>query len=481
LSSVIHAHIADLFPGRQVLGYSQFRVTRDSDLWVDEVEVKNLRQALKGELQTRQFGFAVRLEVAQNCPENLSNFLLEQFDISPEFLYPVDGPVNMVRLNELIDYASEPAFRFQPFAADLSMPLAHEDIFSLISQRDWLLHHPYQSFEPVIEFLRSAAVDPSVVAIKQTIYRTGMNSELMESLIAAAQNGKEVTVVVELMARFDEEANINWADKLERVGAQVVYGVVGMKTHAKMALVIRRESGKLKMYAHLGTGNYHPTTTKFYTDFGLLTANQSLAREVNEVFINLTSLTRPRKLAHLWVAPCELSKELLKAIHHEAQIAAEGGDGRIIAKMNALQDESIIMALYEASQAGVKIDLIVRGACVLRPGVPGLSDNIRVRSIVGRFLEHSRIFYFHNGGKADVYLASADWMNRNLFRRVEVAFPVLDPELKQRVIDEGLKPYLKDNHKAWELDADGHYHRRKPSARQPLFSAQDHLMETLGE
>ena len=480
LSSVIHAHIADLFPGRQVLGYSQFRVTRDSDLWVDEVEVKNLRQALKGELQTRQFGFAVRLEVAQNCPENLSNFLLEQFDISPEFLYPVDGPVNMVRLNELIDYASEPAFRFQPFAADLSMPLAHEDIFSLISQRDWLLHHPYQSFEPVIEFLRSAAVDPSVVAIKQTIYRTGMNSELMESLIAAAQNGKEVTVVVELMARFDEEANINWADKLERVGAQVVYGVVGMKTHAKMALVIRRESGKLKMYAHLGTGNYHPTTTKFYTDFGLLTANQSLAREVNEVFINLTSLTRPRKLGHLWVAPFELSKELLKAIHHEAQIAAEGGDGRIIAKMNALQDESIIMALYEASQAGVKIDLIVRGACVLRPGVPGLSENIRVRSIVGRFLEHSRIFYFHNGGKADVYLASADWMNRNLFRRVEVAFPVLDPELKQRVIDEGLKPYLKDNHKAWELDADGHYHRRKPSARQPLFSAQDHLMETLG-
>jgi len=480
LSSVIHAHIADLFPGRQVLGYSQFRVTRDSDLWVDEVEVKNLRQALKGELQTRQFGFAVRLEVAQNCPENLSNFLLEQFDISPEFLYPVDGPVNMVRLNELIDYASEPAFRFKPFAADLSMPLAHEDIFSLISQRDWLLHHPYQSFEPVIEFLRQAANDPSVVAIKQTIYRTGMNSELMESLIAAAQNGKEVTVVVELMARFDEEANINWADKLERVGAQVVYGVVGMKTHAKMALVIRREYGKLKMYAHLGTGNYHPTTTKFYTDFGLLTANQSLAREVNEVFINLTSLTRPRKLGHLWVAPFELSKELLKAIHHEAQIAAEGGNGRIIAKMNALQDESIIMALYEASQAGVKIDLIVRGACVLRPGVPGLSENIRVRSIVGRFLEHSRIFYFHNRGKADVYLASADWMNRNLFRRVEVAFPVLDSELKQRVINEGLKPYLKDNHKAWELDADGNYRRRKPSARQPLFSAQDHLMETLG-
>lgn len=481
LSSVIHAHIADLFPGRQVLGYSQFRVTRDSDLWVDEVEVKNLRQALKGELQTRQFGFAVRLEVAQNCPKNLSDFLLTQFDIAPEFLYPVDGPVNMVRLNELIEYASGPDFRFKPFSPDLSMPLAHEDIFSLITQRDYLLHHPYQSFQPVIEFLRAAAADPSVVAIKQTIYRTGMNSELMEALIAAAQNGKEVTVVVELMARFDEEANINWADKLERVGAQVVYGIVGMKTHAKMALVIRRESGRLKMYAHLGTGNYHPTTTKFYTDFGLLTANQSLAREVNEVFINLTSLTRPKKLNHLWIAPFDLHKELLKSIRQEADNAAQGLSARIIAKMNALQDESIILALYEASQAGVKIDLIVRGACLLRPGVPGLSENIRVRSIVGRFLEHSRIFLFRNNGKDDLYLASADWMNRNLFRRVEVAFPVLDADLKQRVVDEGLKPYLKDNQNTWELDAEGNYHRRKPSSRQLPFSAQVHLMETLGE
>ncbi len=481
LSSVIHAHIADLFPGRQVLGYSQFRVTRDSDLWVDEVEVKNLRQALKGELQTRQFGFAVRLEVAQNCPKNLSDFLLTQFDIAPEFLYPVDGPVNMVRLNELIEHASGPDFRFKPFSPDLSMALAHEEIFSLITQRDYLLHHPYQSFQPVIEFLRAAAADPSVVAIKQTIYRTGMNSELMEALIAAAQNGKEVTVVVELMARFDEEANINWADKLERVGAQVVYGIVGMKTHAKMALVIRRESGKLKMYAHLGTGNYHPTTTKFYTDFGLLTANQSLAREVNEVFINLTSLTRPKKLSHLWIAPFDLHKELLKSIRQEADNAAQGLSARIIAKMNALQDESIILALYEASQAGVKIDLIVRGACLLRPGVPGLSENIRVRSIVGRFLEHSRIFLFRNNGKDDLYLASADWMNRNLFRRVEVAFPVLDADLKQRVVDEGLKPYLKDNQNAWELDAEGNYHRRKPSSRQLPFSAQVHLMETLGE
>ena len=480
LSSVIHAHIKDLFPGRDVISYSQFRVTRDSDLWVDEEEVKNLRQALKGELQTRHFGFAVRLEVAENCPSNLSQFLLQQFNIAPEFLYRVNGPVNMVRLNELVDLASTPEFRFTPFAPKLSVPLTDGDLFAAISRQDILLHHPYQSFQPVIDFIRSAAHDPAVVAIKQTIYRTGMNSALMEALIAAAQNRKEVTVVVELMARFDEEANINWADRLEQVGAQVVYGVVGLKTHAKMALVIRRESGKLRFYAHMGTGNYHPTTTKFYTDFGLLTANSSLAREVNEVFISLTSLAKPRKLQHLWVAPFELQRELVKAIRNETRIAREGGVGQIIAKMNALVDESIIEALYEASQAGVKIELIVRGACSLHPGVPDLSDNIRVRSIVGRFLEHSRIFNFLNEGANDVYLASADWMNRNLFRRIEIAFPVLDESLKKRVIQEGLQPYLRDNQNAWELNSNGEYLRRKPRAGQPEFSAQQHLMKTLG-
>ena len=481
LSSVIHAHIADMFPGREVMGFSQFRVTRDSDLWVDEEEVKNLRQALKGELQTRHFGFAVRLEVAQNCPDHLADFLLDQFMISPEFLYRVDGPVNMVRLNELIDYASGPALRFSPFSAALSVPLVdNQDLFSLIAEQDILLHHPFQSFQPVIEFIRTAAEDPAVVAIKQTIYRTGMNSELMEALIMAARNGKEVTVIVELMARFDEEANMNWADKLEKVGAQVVYGVVGLKTHAKMAMVIRREEGKLRLYAHLGTGNYHPTTTKFYTDFGLLTANQAMARDVNEVFINLTSLTRPKRLTHLWVAPFDLNKELIKAIHKEAQIASEGRSARIIAKMNALQDASIIQALYEASAAGVKIDLIVRGACVLRPGVAGLSEHIRVRSIVGRFLEHSRVFCFHNDGADDLYLASADWMNRNLFRRIEVAFPVLDKGLKKRVMQEGLLPYLKDNLNSWELDGEGVYQRRRPRSDQAGFSAQEFLMQTLG-
>ena len=480
LSSVIHAHIADLFPGREVLGYSQFRVTRDSDLWVDEVEVKNLRQALKGELQTRHFGFAVRLEVAQNCPSNLAQFLLDQFGIAPEFLYAVDGPVNMVRLNELIDYASKPEFRFPPFSPRLSMSIADDDLFSLITKQDWLLHHPYQSFQPVIEFVRAASRDPSMLAIKQSIYRTGMNSELMEALIVAAQNGKEVTVVVALMARFDEEANINWADRLERVGAQVVYGVVGLKTHAKMALVIRRESGKLRYYAHMGTGNYHPTTTKFYTDFGLLTANPAIGKEVNEIFISLTSLAKPRKLHYLWVAPFELQRELLKAIRNEARIAREGGVGQIIAKMNALVDDSIIEALYDASKAGVKIELIVRGACSLRPGVTGLSENIRVRSIVGRFLEHSRVFNFLNEGANDVYLASADWMNRNLYRRIEIAFPVLDEKLKRRVIQEGLQPYLRDNQNSWELQPNGDYQRRKPRVGQQPFSAQLHLMHTLG-
>ena len=480
LSSVIHAHIEDLFPGREVKSYSQFRVTRDSDLWVDEEEVKNLRQALKGELQTRHFGFAVRLEVAENCPPNLADFLLNQFNIAPEFLYRVNGPVNMVRLNELVDYASRPEWRFQPFVPKLSVTLADGDLFGAIAQKDILLHHPFQSFQPVIDFIRTAAHDPQVVAVKQTIYRTGMNSELMEALIMAAHNGKEVTVVVELMARFDEEANINWADRLERAGAQVVYGVVGLKTHAKMALVIRRESGKLRFYAHMGTGNYHPTTTKFYTDFGLLTANSALAKDVNEVFISLTSLAKPRKLQYLWIAPFELQRELVKAIRNETRIAKEGGVGQITAKMNSLVDESIIEALYEASQAGVKIELIIRGACSLRPGVSGMSENIRVRSIVGRFLEHSRIFNFHNEGANDVYLSSADWMNRNLFRRIEIAFPVLDPQLKKRVLQEGLLPYLKDNKNSWELDSDGVYHRRKSRTVQAEFSVQQHLMNTLG-
>lgn len=481
LSSVIHAHIGDLFNGREVKAYSQFRVTRDSDLWVDEEEVKNLRQALQGELHGRQFGVAVRLEVAKNCPEELSRFLLEQFSLDSDRLYQVDGPVNMVRLSELVDHIKQPNLRFTPFTAKANPKLANTNIFSLLHKQDVLLHHPFQPFQTVIDFIRSASLDPSVLAIKQTIYRTGMNSDLMESLITAARLGKEVTVIVELMARFDEEANINWADKLQRAGAQVVYGVVGLKTHAKLALVIRREEGGvLRHYAHLGTGNYHPSTTKFYTDFGLLTAHPQMAAEVNEVFIHLTGLTKPKKLDYLWLAPFALQPQIIKAIRNEAKIAREGRPGRIIAKMNALVDESVIRALYAAAADGVKIDLIIRGACTLRPGVPGLSENIKVRSIIGRFLEHSRIYYFRNDLQHDTMLASADWMSRNLFRRIEVAFPILDKALKKRIMSEGLSPYLKDNVNAWTLDCEGHYERKKNRAKQVPFCAQKYLMQQLG-
>ncbi len=480
LSSVIHAHIGDLFNGREVLAYSQFRVTRDSDLWVDEDEVKNLRQALQGELQGRQFGMAVRLEVARNCPEALAQFLLEQFSLGRDRLYHVDGPVNMVRLAELIEHVHQASLRFPSFSPKAEPKLAHKDIFETLNKHDVLLHHPFQPFQTVIDFVRSASIDPKVLAIKQTIYRTGMNSDLMECLITAARSGKEVTVVVELMARFDEEANINWADRLQRAGAQVVYGVVGLKTHAKLALVIRREEGgRLRHYAHLGTGNYHPSTTRFYTDFGLLTAHPKLAAEVNEVFMHLTGLTKPKKLDYLWLAPFSLHTKIIKAIRNEARIAREGRVARIIIKINALTDEAVIRALYAASCDGVKIDLIVRGACTLRPGVPQLSDNIKVRSIIGRFLEHSRIYYFRNDLEHDVYLASADWMSRNLYRRIEVAFPILDPHLKKRVMNEGLEPYLKDNQNAWILEPNGSYNRRKTRSKQKLFSAQEFLMRSL--
>jgi polyphosphate kinase len=481
LTSVIQAHMADLFTGREVVSYSQFRVTRNSDLWVDEEEVKNLRQALQSELHSRNYGFAVRLEVAHGCPKHLSDFLLDQFSIERSRLFTVDGPVNMGRLLEIVNSNARPELKFPSYSPGFPAKLVNaHDTFAVLRKQDILLHHPYQSFQPVIEFVRCAAADPNVVAIKQTIYRAGSNSELMDSLISAALRGKEVTVIVELMARFDEEANINWAERLEEAGAQVVYGVVGLKTHAKMALVLRREPDGLRRYAHLGTGNYNPTTARFYTDFGLLTSDEQLTADVNEVFIHLTSLTRPTQLSAMWLAPFTLQKEIVKAIRQEAAIAREGKPARIIAKMNSLTDDSVIRALYEASGDGVRIDLIVRGACSLRPGVPGLSDNIRVRSIVGRFLEHTRIYYFRNNLKNDVYLGSADWMNRNLFRRVEVAFPVRSPALKKRVLREGLQVYLKDNVNAWELGGDGRYKRRRARGSQSAFSAQQFLMDTLG-
>lgn len=481
LSSIIQANIDSLFPQRKVVAYSQFRVTRDSDLWVDEEEVKNLREALQSSLYSRHFGAAVRLEVARDCPREMSDFLLQQFNLEQQDVYYAKGPVNMVRLTEFFDHVKKPELYFPSYTPSvLQGSYVGSSLFDALKKKDILLHHPFQSFQTVVDFINTAARDPAVIVIKQTIYRAGMTSELMESLISAALQGKEVIAVVELKARFDEEQNIDWAKRLEEAGAQVVYGVMGLKTHAKLALAIRREDDQLYYYAHLGTGNYNPNTTRSYTDFGLITANQEMAREVNEVFIQLTSLAKPEKLDYLWQAPFDLHKEIIRAIMNEARLARAGRKGRIIAKMNALIDESVIRALYAASSAGVRIDLIVRGACALKPGVPGLSENIRVRSIIGRFLEHTRIYYFRNDLKHDLYLSSADWMARNLFRRVEVAFPVLDESLKKRVMQEGLMAYLKDNQNAWELRSDGTYRQKKPRKKQEKYSAQQQLMQIYG-
>ncbi len=487
LSSVIHAHLHELFPGREVVNYAQFRVTRDADLWIDEEEVKNLRQALQGELPQRQFGSAVRLEVAASCPAPVATFLLQQFELSEADLYRCDGPVNIARLSSLIDEVDVDSLKFPPFVPGLPDRLRDQtDILAAIRRHDILLHHPYQSFEPVVEFIRRAADDPDVVAIKQTVYRTGVNSVLMEALIAAALRGKEVTVVVELMARFDEEANINWAERLERAGAQVVYGVFGLKTHAKLALLIRREpdgKGRTRLvpYAHLGTGNYHPRTTRLYSDFGLLTADSALCADVNEVFMHITSLAKAGRMRHLLLAPFTMHRRIVEMIRRETRHARAGAPARIIAKMNGLLEEGLIRALYQASEAGVQVDLIVRGACALRPGVKGLSENIRVRSILGRFLEHHRVWYFANAGEPDVWLSSADWMGRNLFRRIEVAFPVRDPILRKRVVDEGLRICLADNRNAWLLSADGAWTEAKPRGRARVRDAQAELLQRMRE
>ncbi len=482
LSSILHAHVGELFAGMNVLGCYQFRVTRNSDLFVDEEEIKNLHTALQGELLHRHFGDGVRLEVADNCSQHMVEFLLQQFGLQEADLYRVDGPVNLYRMREVPDQVDRPALKYPPFQPGLPSALEKEELFDALKKHDVLLHHPFQSFLPVIDFIRTSADDPNVIAIKQTVYRTGTDSELMQILVEAARKGKEVTVVVELMARFDEEANLNWAAKLEEVGAHVVYGVVAHKTHAKMALIVRREdseSGKvLRRYVHLATGNYHPRTARLYTDFGLMTANEELCADVNEVFKQLTGLGRAGKMKHVWQSPFTLHKRIVAAIRNEAKEASEGRPARIIAKMNALLEPQIIEELYAASAAGVKIDLIVRGVCALKPGIDELSTNIRVRSIVGRFLEHSRIFYFQNAGAEDVYLSSADWMDRNFFRRIELCFPVLDPALKRRVIREGLQPDLDDNCQAWEMRPDGTYEQQKPR-RGRRRSAQEELLFTL--
>jgi polyphosphate kinase len=479
LSSILHAHVDELFAGMRVVDSYQFRVTRNSELFVDEEEIKDLRTALRGGLPQRHFGDEVRLEIADNCPKHISDFLLSQFSLTQDDLYRVEGPVNLVRLMSVPDGVDRPDLKYPVFTPGVPvMAMRGHDMFRAVREGDILLHHPFQSFQPVVQFLQQAALDPNVVAIKQTVYRTGAESELMDILIAAARSGKEVTAVVELLARFDEEANINWAQRLEETGAHVVYGVVRHKTHAKMLLVVRREDGVLRRYVHLSTGNYHARTTKLYTDFGLITANEEICADVNDVFIQLTGLGKATRLKHLWESPFTLHRRMLRAIQQETAHAQAGRKGRIIAKMNALLDAQVIAALYEASRAGVEIDLLVRGVCALRPGLPDCSHNIRVRSIVGRFLEHTRVFYFNNDGAEDVYLASADWMPRNFFRRVEVCFPVFDAKLKRRVINEGLTPYLQDNVQAWLMQSDGTYVLATPGTDPPI-SAQNLLLERL--
>jgi polyphosphate kinase len=481
ISSVIRAHLGELFVGRHVGQFSQFRVTRHSDLSVDEEDVKNLRMALRQGLVHRHFGQAVRLEVSSGCSDFLADFLLQQFELPKESLFRVAGPVNLVRLTQLVDLAHRPDLCFPAYRASHSIQVpADSSIFDQLKQGDLVFHQPFESFDGVLAFLRAAVNDPDVLAIKQTIYRTGSNSELMDLLREAVRRGKEVTVVVELKARFDEEANINWAEMLESIGAQVVYGVVGLKTHAKMMLITRREGKSLKRYGHLSTGNYNPRTAALYTDISHLTANIGLTNDMEHVFVHLASQSRLPRLSRMWIAPFNLQSNLISKMGELGKAAAKGKDCRIVAKMNSLTDEALIQSLMLAGRQGVKIDLIVRGACMLPAQLPGQTDNIRVRSIIGRFLEHSRVFYFREGSADSLYLSSADWMNRNMVRRVELAWPVLDADQRQRLVDECLVAYLHDSVDAWDLGPDGVYTRCKPLGRKSAHGAQAALMRRYG-
>jgi len=477
LSSMIHAHVSDLFPGMKATGCYQFRVTRNADMEVDE-DVEDLASALKGQLLSRRYGDEVRLEVADNCPRHLTDYLLEQFELTEIDLYEVNGPVNLARMFTSVN---RPRLHYPPFTPKLAPAVKKaETIFDAMDQGDILLHHPYESFQPVVNLLAEAARDPKVLAIKQTLYRTGTKSEILDHLETAARNGKEVTAIVELRARFDEESNIEGARRLQEAGAIVVYGVVGYKTHAKMLLVVRREGDGIKRYVHLGTGNYHTKTTKLYTDYGLMTCEKGICQDVHKIFQELTGMGKAARLKQLKHSPFTLHPSLIEWIDFETQQATAGKPARIIAKFNSLTEEKIIQALYRASQAGVEIDLIVRGICCLKPGVPGLSENIRVRSVIGRFLEHTRIYHFQHGGEDLVYGSSADWMDRNLFNRVETCFPINDPVLKAQVIEQGLHYYLRDNSRAWLLQPDGRYLRARPEDGEESFIAQHVLLETLG-
>ncbi|WP_180005274.1 MULTISPECIES: polyphosphate kinase 1 [unclassified Acinetobacter] len=474
LSAIIHEHVSDLFPGMTATGCYQFRVTRNADLALNE-DVEDLAKALKGELNSRRFGRAVRLEVTENCPQHIYEYLLDEFDLEEEQLYKVDGPVNLARL---LSNFKRPHLRYDAHIPVIPKVLKKsENIFSAMQKQDILLHHPFESFAPVINLLREAARDPQVLAIKQTLYRSGADSEIVQVLAEAARNGKEVTAVIELRARFDEESNIAVANVLQEAGAVVVYGIVGYKTHAKMILVVRRENNKLVRYVHLGTGNYHAGNARIYTDYGLLTTDKELCEDVHRIFQELTGMGKMAKLKKLLHAPFTLHAQLINYIDNEIANAKAGKPAQIIVKVNALTEVQLINKLYEASQAGVQIDLIIRSICCLRPGLPGLSENIRVRSIVGRFLEHTRVYYFSNNGDARIYCSSADWMDRNLFNRVEACFPIEDPALKKRIYQLGLVNYLKDNQQAWLLQSDGRWIRTHVQEGEEAHNSQHVLLD----
>ncbi|OMH39096.1 RNA degradosome polyphosphate kinase [Motiliproteus sp. MSK22-1] len=477
LTSIIHEFADDLFPGMTVLGCYQFRLTRNADLIFDQEEVEDLARTLRGELHSRHYGDAVRLEIAHKCPEPLVSFLLKQFNLSETEVYCVDGPVNLTRMMAIDELIDRPELSYAPFSPGLPRRLLNQkNIFDSLKQQDFMLFHPFESFAPVIDLLRQSAKDPDVLSIRQTLYRTGAESEIVSALVEAARNGKEVTAVVELRARFDEANNLALASRLQEAGALVVYGVVGYKTHAKMTLVVRREEGEFHHYVHLGTGNYHAGTARVYTDYSLLTSDTAIGDDVLKLFQQLTGMGKIRRLKKLLSAPFTLHKGIIELILKEARYAREGKNARIIIKANGLTEPRLIRALYKASQAGVQIDLIIRGMCCLRPGVSGVSENIRVRSVIGRFLEHSRSYYFNNNGAPLFYNASADLMERNMLHRVETCFPILNSKLLQRGLRE-LELYLSDNTQAWELEPDGHYQHLQPTADNEPTSAQLSLLE----
>ncbi len=478
LSSIIRVHVESLFPGLDVDGCYQFRVTRNSNLYVDDEEVSDLVRALEGQLEASRYGAAVRIEIGHECPDDLREFLLDHFELTDDDTYMVDGPVNLNRLSTVCELEDRPKLLYTPFIQGLPEELrSDENIFSILDKKNVLLHHPYQSFAPVIDFIGAAAADPDVLAIKQTLYRTGAASPVVDHLVTAARSGKEVTVVIELMARFDEAANISLANRLQEAGAHVVYGLVGFKTHAKMTLVVRRNEGQLVRYMHLGTGNYHHATTSVYTDYGYLSSSKRLGEDVHKLFLQLTSLTRADDMTRMLASPFSLFDALLEKIRRETENAKAGKPARVIVKVNSLNEPQLIDAMYEASQAGVQIDLILRGICSLRPGVKGLSENIRVRSIVGRFLEHSRVYYFLNDGEEEFYCSSADLMDRNMFRRNESCFEIRQKAMKEQ-IQRDLELFLADNCQSWLLNGDGSYERLSPGTSERV-SAQETFLENL--